>query len=91
MRPRCPSYSEHASGQGEQDAISRADARLGHRTPQHNNLLAKDEILREEHGAGAQAGRQCAQDGLENFDERGGANRTTWGSLGYSSRKLGVG
>lgn len=75
---RMDHFAEHANGQGEQDAISRADARLGHRTAQHNNLLAKDEILREEHGAGTEDGTQCAQDGLEDFDEHRDADRTTW-------------
>ena len=42
------------------------------------DLLMKDEILREEHGAGAENGTQCAHGGLEYFDEDRGEDRTTW-------------
>jgi hypothetical protein len=70
-------FPKHANHQSEQDAILRANARLGHRTPQHDDLLAKDNVLREEPGARAEGVAQRAQDGFEDFHEHRGANRTT--------------
>jgi len=42
---------EDASGESEHDAISRTDAGLGHRTLQRDDLLAKNNIFREERSA----------------------------------------
>ncbi|MGB8295581.1 MAG: hypothetical protein WCG85_09155 [Polyangia bacterium] len=43
-------FAEDASGQGEDDTIPRANSGLSHRTLQHDDLLAKDDIFREESG-----------------------------------------
>jgi hypothetical protein len=42
--------AEDVSGQGDHDTIPRPNPGLGHRTLQHDDLLAKDDIFREEHG-----------------------------------------
>jgi hypothetical protein len=43
--------TKDARGESEHDAISGTKAWLGHRTLQHDDLLAKDDIFREERGA----------------------------------------
>ena len=73
-------FGEHASDQSEQDAISRTNAGLGHRTTQDDELLAKDDIFGEKRGARTEGRTQRAQDRLENLDEHRGEKATTSGS-----------
>jgi hypothetical protein len=53
-------FGEHASDQSEQDAIPRADAGLGHRTTQDDELLAKKDIFGEKRGARTEGRKQRA-------------------------------
>lgn len=52
--------AEEAGGEGEHDAISRSEAGLGHRTLQHDDLLAKNEVFGEECGTGLEDRTQRA-------------------------------
>jgi hypothetical protein len=68
---------EDSSGEREDDAISGTKAGLWHGTTQDDELLAKDDILREEGGAGLEYRAQCARHGLEDFDKHRGRMPTT--------------
>src|SRR5664279_5016092 len=65
----------------EHDPISGTKAGLWHGTMQDDDLLAEDDIFREEGGAGLEDRTECAQDGLEDFDKDRGKSRV--GSTPY--------
>jgi hypothetical protein len=80
-----------AGGESEHDPISGTDAGLWHGTTQDDDLLAHNDIFREERGAGLEDRTQCAQDGLKDFDEHHGAKATRSGSREKSRWKLDAG
>jgi len=86
---RLEDRAEDASGESEHYPISGPDAGFGHRTLQHDDLLAKNDIFREEHGAGSEDRTQCAQHGLEDFDKHHGEIPTTRRSLDESGQNWG--
>ena len=52
--------AEEAGTESKQDAISRSEAGLGHRTLQYDDLLAENEVFGEEGGTGLDDRTQCA-------------------------------
>jgi hypothetical protein len=80
--------AEDASGEGEQQAISRMNSGLWHGTTQDDDLLAKDCVFDKEGGAGSEGRTQRAHDGFEDFDEHRGERASTGGSADKSWRKL---
>ena len=73
--------AENASAEREHDPISGTKVGLWHGTTQDDDLLAKNNILREERGAGLEDRTQCAQHGLEDFDKHRREMPTTRRSL----------
>jgi hypothetical protein len=52
--------AEEAGTESKQDAISRSEAGLGHRTLQDDDLLAENDVFGEEGGTGLDDRTQCA-------------------------------
>ena len=85
--------AEEAGTESKQDAISRSEAGLGHRTLQYDDLLAENEVFGEEGGTGLDDRTQRAEHGLEDLNKHRGEMPTTrrsldesWGNCGEFER-----